>query len=242
VFAVCIAGGLGSVRAEEPAKPLAAEPVVFGEYLEARGAAITAGFAELASLESGARRDARRPRECPLSHRAVLAWRIEHGCWDGEDLTGLAIVAVVVSEAPLDPERSGIAGAARAVLLVDERASERARQALVSLAREMAPRQLLEVIEVRPRRLTFERRADAVELRAHGPAGKAQLRIAPHTHSEEICASVCGGSDPPQQTLARHVESRVGTALAEADSASLPPEPTGAQLGGEVALAGRFAL
>ncbi len=66
-------------------------------------------------------------------HEAVLAWRIESGRWGSVALDGLSVVAVVQASATLgDPY--GNPFPAKTVFLVDERASEVQRSALVHFA------------------------------------------------------------------------------------------------------------
>jgi hypothetical protein len=67
---------------------------------------------------------------------AVLAWHVRNGEWDGVDLEGLDVVAVVRASATLgDPHAQPLP--ARALLLVDAEATEAQRGALVKMARSL---------------------------------------------------------------------------------------------------------
>src|SRR6185295_19872596 len=69
--------------------------------------------------------------------QAILAWRINKGQWNGVALTGLSVVGVVKAGATLGDEYSN-PYPARAVLIVDQKASAEQQKALVGLAQEMA--------------------------------------------------------------------------------------------------------
>jgi len=78
---------------------------------------------------------------------AILGWKINHGSWEGADIDGLSVVGVIrtvhtlgnVSE-PVNPSR--------AVLIVDSRANDAQRQALVSFAKYMSGDLLRDVVKV----------------------------------------------------------------------------------------------
>jgi hypothetical protein len=87
-------------------------------------------------------------------HEAVLAWRIEKGSWQNVALDGLSVVAVVRASSTLgDPYSNPLP--ARSLLIVDERASEAQRAALVSFARAQSGSLLEEIkaVEAVPVRL-----------------------------------------------------------------------------------------
>jgi hypothetical protein len=67
---------------------------------------------------------------------AILAWHVNRGSWQGENLAGLSVVAAVKADATLgDPFSKP---AEKSVLIVDARATQAQRQALVEFARHMA--------------------------------------------------------------------------------------------------------
>lgn len=78
----------------------------------------------------------------------ILVWSIDRGSWDGVALNGLNVIAVVRTEETLGnlryQPRDG-----KAVLIVDERADQRQKVALVKFARAMAGNLAREVVEVK---------------------------------------------------------------------------------------------
>lgn len=118
---------------------LAALPAsaISGDYLEARTSDVYTG----PCFANG---------EVNLAGReAVVAWRVSEGSWKGVAVDGLAVVAAVRAAATLgDP--FGDPYPARAVVVVDERATPEQRDALVGFAREMAGDLLGNVVSVTP--------------------------------------------------------------------------------------------
>lgn len=97
---------------------------IHGDYLEARTSDVYTGpcFANAEMNLAG--------------KQAILAWRVREGAWNGVALGGLTVLAVVRASATLgDPYASP--DPIRAVLVVDERATPRQREALVALARDL---------------------------------------------------------------------------------------------------------
>jgi hypothetical protein len=94
-----------------------------GQYLEARTADVYTGpcFANSDMNLAGS--------------NAVLAWKVDKGSLDDICLDGLGVVAVVAASDTLGLKQTG---AARAVLIVDERATEAQRAALIRLAKRQA--------------------------------------------------------------------------------------------------------
>ncbi|HUP42220.1 MAG TPA: DUF1326 domain-containing protein, partial [Thermoanaerobaculia bacterium] len=117
---------------------LAAAPAaaaISGHYLEARTADVYTGPCFANSEVNLAGRE------------AILAWRVADGGWDGMDLAGLSVVAVIAAEATLGDAAGGELSP-RALVLVDERADRGQRAALVELARELGGELLAEVRSV----------------------------------------------------------------------------------------------
>jgi hypothetical protein len=80
----------------------------------------------------------RRPTEIILQHdaaHAVLAWSIRHGAYDGETLDGQIIMAVVTAE----PSPGATFGHTKTAFFVEDRATAAQQQALVHLAKDLAP-------------------------------------------------------------------------------------------------------
>ncbi len=101
---------------------------------------------------------------------AILAWRVREGAWEGVELSGLSVVAVVQASATLgDPHADP--DPARALLVVDESASAQQRDGLVKLARSMAPELLGQIVRV-------DAAPIHLELGDHGQASLQAGRIA----------------------------------------------------------------
>lgn len=115
---------------------------IYGDYIETRSADVWTGPC-FANAETGL-----------AGREAILAWRVHKGTWNGVTLDGLSVVGVVKARATLgDPFATPYP--ARAVVIVDERASPDQRAALVAFAQEMSGEILKSVVrtEVAPIRL-----------------------------------------------------------------------------------------
>jgi hypothetical protein len=98
---------------------------ISGDYLETRSADVYTGPC-FANGEVNLAGD-----------EAILAWHINQGSWQGQNLAGLNVVAAVKASATLgDPFAQ--AGPVRSVLIVDEHATAAQRLALIEFARHMA--------------------------------------------------------------------------------------------------------
>jgi hypothetical protein len=112
---------------------------ISGDYIESRSADVYTG----ACVANG---------EVNLTgDQAILGWKVNKGEWNGECLDGLGVVAVVKANATLGDVYTN-PYPAKAVLIVDERASADQRQALISFAKEMGGQLFNDVVcvEVAP--------------------------------------------------------------------------------------------
>lgn len=116
--------GAGAAQAEGPS----------GDYMEARTADVFTGpcFSNAEVFITG--------------HQAILAWKVNRGSWNGEDLSGLTVAAALRGSTTFSEDNPA---AARAVMLVDNRATPRQRDALVAMARHLAGDRLQKVVAVR---------------------------------------------------------------------------------------------
>src|SRR5438094_4201528 len=97
---------------------------IYGDYVETRSADIYTGPC-FANAEVGLAGD-----------QATLAWRIRKGEWNGVSLDGLSVVAVAKASATLgDPFDNPFP--ARAVLIVDQNATEYQKCALVEVTQSV---------------------------------------------------------------------------------------------------------
>jgi hypothetical protein len=117
-----LASGVLLVLAAMALPTAAAE--IHGDYLETRSADVWTGPC-FANGETGL-----------VGREAILAWRVDKGAWQGVSLDGLSVVGVVKASATLgDPFASPYP--AKAVMIVDEKATPDQRAALVAFAQEM---------------------------------------------------------------------------------------------------------
>ena len=101
--------------------------------------------------------------------QALLAWHVRDGSWDGQRLDGLTVIAAVKANATIgDPYASPYP--AKSVMLVDEQATPKQREALVSFAEHMGGKLVSTVVRVIP--TTIEMNV----LRDHEHHGQAILR------------------------------------------------------------------
>jgi len=106
-----------------------------GDYVETRSADVYTGQC-FANGEVGL-----------VGDEAILAWHISNGSFDGVSLAGLSVVGAVKAQATLgDPY--GKPYPAKAVLLVDRKATPQQRQALINFAQEMGGELLRHVVKV----------------------------------------------------------------------------------------------
>jgi hypothetical protein len=169
--AILLTGGM-TLRASGPA----AGTAITGDYVEARTAEIFAGGCVL-GMEGE-----------PAGREAILAWRVGQGQVNGVNLDGLAVVAVVAADTSLGMREIG--GAApheiKAALRVDDRATPEQRQALVTLARTLAPSVVREIVDVKAVPIAFAKDAHHVAVRA----GEAVLDVSPHLHHDPNCGAL----------------------------------------------------
>lgn len=79
---------------------------------------------------------------------AVIAWKVREGSWQGVNLTGLTVVAVVKAQSTLgDPYANPYP--ARSVIIVDAKAEPQQEKALVDFARSAGGELLANVVKVR---------------------------------------------------------------------------------------------
>ena len=108
---------------------------IVGDYLETRSADVYTG-ACIANSEVGLAGD-----------EAIVAWHIRDGDWNGASLKGLSVVGVVKASATLgDPFHDPYP--AKAVLILDDRATSEQKEALKSFALSMAPELLKNVVRL----------------------------------------------------------------------------------------------
>src|SRR5579872_6770952 len=111
---------------------------ISGEYLEARTCDVYTGPC-FANGEVGI-----------SGKEAVMAWKIEEGSWAGQDLAGLGVALIIKANDTL-----GFGGSffvkpdkIAAVIVVDEKADEDQKEALVQFVKESAPELTKDLIKI----------------------------------------------------------------------------------------------
>ncbi len=120
---------------------------ISGQYLESRTADVYTGpcFANSEVNLTG--------------NEAVLAWRVDRGSWANVPLDGLSVVAVVRASATLgDPYANPLP--AKAVFIVDTRANQAQRAALVSFAQAQTGGLLRDIVAIESAPIRFARGED----------------------------------------------------------------------------------
>ena len=108
---------------------------VSGDYIETRSADVWTGPC-VANGEVNLAGD-----------QAILAWRVRQGEWNGVTLDGLSVVGVVKAAATLGDQYND-PYPAKAVVIVDQKASAAQQKALVEMAQSMAGELLKNVVNV----------------------------------------------------------------------------------------------
>ncbi|HKO05489.1 MAG TPA: DUF1326 domain-containing protein [Candidatus Acidoferrales bacterium] len=115
---------------------------------------------------------------------AVLAWHVASGTWEGVRLDGLSVIAVVRASATLGNPYSNPLPA-RAVMIVDTRATSEQRAALVRFAQAQAGPLVARVVAVESSPIRFELGAQHGVVAVEANTVKIATRsIAP---GDEIC-------------------------------------------------------
>ena len=123
-----------------------------GDYLESRSADVYTGQC-FANGEVNL-----------VGNEAILAWHVRSGSWEGVPLAGLTVAAAVRANGTLgDPYENPLP--AKAVLLVDDQASQPQQAALVSFAQQMGGKLLNNVERVIPTQMEL-----VVNAEHHGAA------------------------------------------------------------------------
>lgn len=170
VGAVAIAGLLSASAVR------AADPIVTGDYVEARTSEVFTGPCIMGS-------------EGEVSGKeAIMAWRVSRGSLNGVTLDGLSVVAVIAADRHLSMHEFGAPApkAIRSVLMTDGRATPDQQRALVSLARSLAPSMFTDVVATRSVPIAFRKDAAGVTV----SAGAAKLAIATSFEHPNTCGAM----------------------------------------------------
>jgi hypothetical protein len=174
------------------AVPVSADGLT-GQYIEARTCDIWTGpcFANSEMNLTG--------------KNAVMGWKIDKGQFDGVALDGLGVVAVIAASDTLGLEQTG---AAKAVLIVDSRATQSQKAALVKLAKKQGGDLTKNVLAVESAK---------IELTTCECENKSCARLQAGTaHIETRCLKdhdrICGHEDAFYPPLVKGVTARPAVA------------------------------
>jgi hypothetical protein len=137
---------------------------------------------------------------------AILGWVVRQGSWNGQDLSGLGIVAAIDSEGTLTLPTEGMV---QTVLYVDEKASESQAAALIALASELAPRYVKNVVKVHRGPVALRREGERSVLEA-GEKVEVKVETAP---LQGHCDSICGNEARFYPALAKLTEAESAKAV-----------------------------
>ena len=132
-----LAVSAGTVMADGDRKELR------GDYVEARTCAVWIGSC-FANGEVNL-----------LGKNAVIGWSVKEGSFDGASLDGLKIVAVLNAEGTLHTKYEG---KVTAIVYVDEKATDRQADALVAMAKSLAPDHLGDIRKIERKAIDFTRK------------------------------------------------------------------------------------
>jgi hypothetical protein len=144
--------------------------------------------------------------------QAILAWHVQRGAWQGVDLSGLSVVAVVDASATLgDPTHNPYP--ASAVLILDQRANAAEREALMSMARSEAGKLVGHVVRVEsaPIELTLGQSGE------HGTVSLAAGDLV-RIRTRSLCAGdhICGNEEVYYPPLVKSANAMPAFTLEEA--------------------------
>lgn len=172
-----------------------------GEYVEARTADVFTGpcISNSEVFTTG--------------NQAVLAWKVSRGAWEGTDLSGLCVAAAIKGTTTFsedDPAK------AEAVVIVDQKATPRQREALVAMACELGGARLRNVAAVKTAKMSLKIEANHASAadepsHAHGmphaprasfwAAGLAHIITRPLDDGDHFCGNEVIAYQPLSQGI-----------------------------------------
>jgi hypothetical protein len=168
---------------------------ISGKYIEARTCDVWTGPC-FANAETGL-----------TGHNAVMAWTIDEGTVGGVKLDGLGVAAVIAARDTLGLKQTG---PGQAIVIVDERANEAQRQALIELARKQGGELLSHIVKVEKAHVDLTICPCKNNGCATLNAGPAQIET---RCIDEKCDKVCGNETAYYPPLAKNVNARAAFAI-----------------------------
>lgn len=171
---------------------------IHGDYVETRSADVYTGPC-FANGETGL-----------LGDQAIMAWRVSRGSWDGVVLDGLSVVGVAKASGTIGDQYNN-PYPAKAVVIVDERATPEQRLALKSFAQSMGGELLKTIVAV-------ETAPIEIDIEYHGEHPN-KARVAAGTLAGIRARLIsdkdhfCGNEDIMYRPMAPTAHAMVGVAL-----------------------------
>jgi hypothetical protein len=149
---------------------------ITGDYVESRNMDVYSGQC-YANSEIGL-----------VGDQAIVGWRISKGSWNGVQLDGLHVVGITKGADTLGTPYTD-AYPAKAVLIVDEKASAEQRAALTAFAQTMGGRMFENIVrtEVVPISLTMEYHGEHPAAATLNAGKLAAIKTRPLTVKDKIC-------------------------------------------------------
>lgn len=171
---------------------------IYGDYIETRNADVYTGHC-YANSEIGL-----------VGDEAILAWRVEKGEWDGVKLDGLSVVGVAKASGTLGVSYTN-PYPAKAVLILDDKATAQQREALTSFAQSMAGDLLKTIVRTETAPINLEVDYDG----EHPSAGRVKAGELADIVTRSITSKdhICGNEQVYFPTLAATAHSMPGVAV-----------------------------
>jgi hypothetical protein len=155
-----LAGGKGSVT---------------GEYVEARTAEVFTGGCIMNSEAE------------TVGKQAVLAWKVEHGSFNGIAIDGLAVVAALSGDRNLGmQEMGGEKATVRSAVYVDQRANPAQQLALVAMVNELSKGLVGTIVQVSAAPISFADHGSEINV----AAGQVTLDVNKHLTHDPTCGAM----------------------------------------------------
>ncbi len=182
VLFVMVAMGFATVVLVSQGAVEASPQNVEGEYIEARTCDVWTGPC-FANSEINLTGD-----------NAVMGWAIRTGTWNGVRLDGLKVAASIDADGTLGTK---VEGKVRAVVYLDQKASQAQGKALIEMAKALAPKYLENVIKVYTgQRISFSRVGSRATFRVGNEVELRTMALSMH------CDIICGNEEQAYPTLA----------------------------------------
>ena len=159
------------------AAPLAAggKSAVTGAYVEARTAEVFTGGCIMGSEAE------------TVGKQAVLAWKVDHGSFNGVSIDGLAVVAALAGDRNLGIEEiGGGRPIVKSSVFVDNRANPAQQIALVALANELSKGLVGTIVQVTPTPIEFADRGGEIQV----TAPNVSLDVSKHMTHDPTCGAM----------------------------------------------------